>query len=112
MCWDGNGFEFAFVLFTGIVYFGENGCQCIHSCLQIGNRCDELGILSSGGSKADNADMAAKADLTILLAISSFIDDIDELFSADFQISQRSASQAPLQWQAVFHTEGARLHWN
>ena len=58
--------------------------QRIHRSLEVGNVGYELCVLRSRGGKADNSDAATRADLTVLRAVGSFINNVDKGFCAVF----------------------------
>lgn len=70
------------------------GSECIHACLQIRNRSNELGILSGSIRKADNANSAAETNLSVLGTVRSLIYDVNKFFRPIFQVGKRTSGHA------------------
>lgn len=70
------------------------GNQTVYGGFQVSDRCDQRCIDRSGIRKADNTDAAARADLSILVPISCFINNIDEGFGTFLHTGKRSSAHA------------------
>lgn len=62
---------------------------------QSGDRGDELSVLNGGVCKADNADTAARADLSVLRTVGGFVDDIDKGFGPGLEVDQGLPAMLP-----------------
>lgn len=86
MCRDCHSFH---CLFKSICVISKAVCRKrIYCGIQVCNRGDKLSILWSSVWKADNADMASVADMTVMCAVSGFIYNLNKPLCAAFEVAR------------------------